>query len=102
VLTITPAAAEAIKAIVSSSPVPDGGLKITTTPVSDGSAALELSVAGAPTATDRVVEEEGSRVFVEELAAGELDDKVLDAQVEQDTVRFSLHQQPPPGPAPGL
>jgi iron-sulfur cluster assembly protein len=102
VLTLTPAAAEAIKAIVSSSPAPDGGLKITATPASDGNAALELSVAAAPAATDRVVEEAGSRVFVEELAAGELDDKVLDAQVEQDQVRFSLHQQPPPDPAQGL
>jgi iron-sulfur cluster assembly protein len=95
VLTITPTAADAIKALVSSSPVPDdGGLKISTKPTGDTSSALELSLAEAPADTDSVVEEQGSRVFLEDSVAPLLDSKVLDAQVEEPgQVRFSLRDQ---------
>jgi Fe-S cluster assembly iron-binding protein IscA len=95
VLTITPMAADAIKAILSSSPVPEGGLKIATRPVSDTESAFELSVVEAPADTDSVVEEQGSRVFVEDAAAPYLDGKVLDAEVEAGQVRFRLQDQTP-------
>lgn len=95
VLTITPIAADAIKAIVSSSPVPEGGLKIATNPVSDTKSGFELSIVEGPADTDSVVEEQGSRVFVEDAAAPYLDGKVLDAQIEAGKVRFSLQKQTP-------
>jgi iron-sulfur cluster assembly protein len=95
VLTITPTAADAINAIVSSSPVPDGGLKISAEPPGDNSAGFQLSVVEAPAETDTVVEEQGSRVFVEETAAPQLDGAILDAQVEAGQVRFSLQEGPP-------
>ena len=95
VLTITPMAADAIKAILSSSPVPEGGLKIATRPVSDRKSAFELSVVEGPADTDSVVEEHGSRVFVEDTAAPYLDGKVLDAQIETGEVRFRLLDQKP-------
>jgi len=92
VLTITRAAAEAIKRIVSSSSVPEGGLKISTTPEDEKSATLSLSVAGAPDEADRVVEERGSRVFVDQSAASYVEGKVLDAQIESGQLRFSLEE----------
>ncbi len=94
-LTITPSAATAINAIVSSSPVPEGGLKISGAPQNDSQVAFQLSVVDGPTESDAVVEEQGSRVFVEETAAPFLDDAVLDAQVEEGQVRFSLRESPP-------
>jgi iron-sulfur cluster assembly protein len=93
-LTITPIAASAINAIVSSSPVPEGGLKISGGPTDDSQGAFQLSIVNAPDETDSVVEEEGSRVFVENTAAPFLEDAVLDAQVEEGQVRFSLREAP--------
>jgi iron-sulfur cluster assembly protein len=94
VLTITPAAATAINAIVSSSPVPEGGLKISGAPQNDSQVAFQLAVVDGPTEGDAVVEEQGSRVFVEETAAPFLDEAVLDAKVEEGQVRFSLRESP--------
>ena len=37
----------------------------------------------APLPGDRVLEEDGARVFLEQNAAGTLDDKVLDAHVDE-------------------
>jgi iron-sulfur cluster assembly protein len=89
-------AADAIKALVSSSPVPEGGLKISARPTDDTRSALKLSVVQGPAATDSVVEERGSRVFVEDTAAPYLEGKVLDAQFENaGQIRFSLRDQRP-------
>jgi iron-sulfur cluster assembly protein len=95
VLTVTPRAADAINVIVSSSPVPQGGLKISGAPEGDSQAAFQLSVVEGPAGTDSIVEEQGSRVFLEDSVAPQLDNAVLDAQVEGDQVRFSLQEQPP-------
>jgi iron-sulfur cluster assembly protein len=43
-----------------------------------------------PAEDDEVVEEQGARVFLEPEAASLLDDKVLDASVEQDQVAFTI------------
>jgi Fe-S cluster assembly iron-binding protein IscA len=40
-----------------------------------------------------VIEEQGARVFLEREAASFLDDKVLDASVEQDQVAFTITDQ---------
>jgi hypothetical protein len=40
-----------------------------------------------------VVEEQGARVFLEPEAAALLDDKVLDARVEQNQVAFRIADQ---------
>ncbi|HEX8863760.1 MAG TPA: HesB/YadR/YfhF-family protein [Actinomycetes bacterium] len=92
-LTITTEAAQAINAIVESSPMPQGGLKITAKPVSDTESTLELSVVEAPAESDRVIEDQGTRVFLEELASDYLEDKVLDAEVEGEQIRFTLQDQ---------
>jgi Fe-S cluster assembly iron-binding protein IscA len=99
VLTITTEAAQAINAIVGSSPMPQGGLKISAKPVTDSESTLELSVVESPAESDQVIEDQGTRVFLEQLASDYLEDKVLDAEVQGEQIRFTLQDQGP-GPAP--
>lgn len=96
-LAITHTAADAIKAIVSSTDgVPDeGGLRIAATPSPDGSGtALAVELAEEPAAGDEVVDEEGAHVFLEPQAAAALDHAVLDAQIEAGAVSFAIGEQP--------
>lgn len=102
-LAVTTAAADAIKAIVSSSDaIPEeGGLRIAATPAPDGSGtALAVELAEEPAAGDQVVDEEGAHVFLEPEAAVALDAAVLDAQVEGGTVSFAIGQQGMDGAPP--
>lgn len=95
-LAITETAAEAIRGIVSAPELPEGaGLRIATQPGSGDAAALEVSVAATPAASDQVVDERGARVFVEAEAIPLLDDKLLDAQIDGSRVGFMLSEQPP-------
>ena len=56
--------------------------------------ALAITTADAPEPGDQVVEDAGARVFLEQNAAGVLDDKVLDAQVDDTgSVQFSIAPQ---------
>jgi hypothetical protein len=97
VLAITEDAAAAIKGIVGAPGLPEGaGLRITReqhveadgeTPRTD----LRLSVVAAPEEGDDVFEAE--RIFLDPEAAELLDDKLLDADVVDDEVRFSLDVQ---------
>lgn len=97
-LTLTENAAQAITAIVDSSELPTGsGMRIATgEPTTDGEASLELTLSEAPAENDAIVQEQGSRVFLDQQAATFLDDKILDADVAEDRVRFSINDQPPP------
>jgi iron-sulfur cluster assembly protein len=96
-LAITEDAAAAIQGIVGSPGVPEGaGLRITqeVREALDGEAKrtdLRLSVVPEPQDGDRVLEAE--RIFLEPGAASFLDDKLLDADVVDDEVRFSLDVQ---------
>ena len=96
VLTITTEAAEVIQAIVASSPIPEGGVKISAKPLNASESKLELSIVEGPTATDSVIEESGTRVFLEGGVSDYLDDKVLDAHMEEGQVRFTIEEQRPP------
>jgi hypothetical protein len=97
VLAITEDAAAAIKGIVNSPGLPEGaGLRITQevgtepdgeTPRTD----LRLSVVAGPEEGDEVLADE--RVFVDPGAAELLDDRLLDADIVDDEVRFSLDVQ---------
>lgn len=91
-LTMTDTAAEAVKTIVARVPqAADGGLRIRDAGAETG---FELSVAPAPEPDDTVVGTEGARVFLDTAASLALNDRVLDAQLEQDgTVRFALAAQ---------
>jgi iron-sulfur cluster assembly protein len=87
-------AVQAVKDIVSSSEqVPEmGGLRMVAE--REGTQAmLQLSVVPLAAEDDEVIEEQGARVFLEPDAASLLDDKVLDASVEQNQVAFTIADQ---------
>ena len=92
-LVLTENATMVIEALVDRSDLPEGaGLRIASP--QDGAADLSIAPAGAPEAGDRVVEAQGARVFVEAGAAAVLDDKVLDAERdEQGRVQFLVVAQ---------
>ena len=54
---------------------------------------FQLSVVSLPAEDDEVIEEQGALVFIEPEAASLLDDKVLDASVEQNQVAFTIADQ---------
>jgi iron-sulfur cluster assembly protein len=82
-LVMTDAAAEAIKAVVSSQGAPEGaGLRIDTPPEGAPEGRLEAALAAVPAEDDEVIDEGGAHVFLESRAAEALEDKLLDAQIE--------------------
>jgi iron-sulfur cluster assembly protein len=94
VLAITENAAEAIQAIVASSPEApqEAGLRIAARP-GEKEKRLDLMIAAVPAEDDEVVEEHGAHVFLDAEAASYLDDKVLDARVEGRQVGFEVLEQ---------
>ncbi len=93
-LTLTDNAVSAIRTLTSQPDLPtETGLRIMTQ-ADGGSSSFQLALAEAPAAGDQVVEEGGARVFVEPTAAAVLDDKALDAQVnEQGDLAFRIADQ---------
>ena len=105
-LTMTDNAATAVRLISANSGLePDPGLRITVGEASDDGTPLEIGIAAEAQPNDETVEEGGARVYLEELVAPALDDKVLDAEIEGDQVRFALREAMPgstDGNAPGV
>jgi Fe-S cluster assembly iron-binding protein IscA len=97
-LTITDNAAEAVRQIAAGSGLePDPGLRISAgSPTPEGTP-LELSLAPEAGSTDQTVEEHGARVYLDEPIALALDDKVLDADIVGDRVRFQIRAAEPDG-----
>jgi iron-sulfur cluster assembly protein len=93
VLVLTQDAAMVIRSLVESSDVEEGGLRITARPITEEQAALEIQLAEEPDTLDEVVEQEGAQVFLEPQVAEALSDKVLDAAVEEEGVRFTIVEQ---------
>lgn len=89
-LTLTENAASAVKTITAQSAESDAaGLRIQGTGASDS--AFELTVVPVPEPTDEVVESEGARVFLASDTALVLDERVLDARVDEaGSVQFAL------------
>ena len=71
------------------------GLRIVSSaPEPEDPSALQVTAAAGPGENDQVIEATGARVFLEPQAAAYLDDKVLDAQLdEQGKARFTLGTQ---------
>ena len=95
-LVLTEAAAEVVKSVISTPQTPgETGLRIASSaPEPQDPGALQITAVVGPGENDQVIEEAGARVFVEPQAAAYLDDKVLDAQLdEQGTARFTLGTQ---------
>jgi iron-sulfur cluster assembly protein len=102
-LTITSNAAEAIRAIVESTDVPDeGGIRISIAQQNGSQASLELAISAAPMAGDEVLETRGAHVFLDEMAAVALDDKSLDAEITGDEISFGIVERDEDGPEPPL
>jgi iron-sulfur cluster assembly protein len=95
-LTISQGAAEAITGLVAQPEVPDGsGLRMTPRAVPGEPIAVEVALVEGPTDSDHVIEEQGAQVFVDNELAPVLDDKILDASVEEDQINFTLVTHPP-------
>jgi iron-sulfur cluster assembly protein len=94
-LTITETAAEAIRAIVEESQLPDeAGLRFALDSVGTDEVRLEVAVAPEPVEGDAEVESAGAHVYLDPQAAVVLDDKVLDAQPTGDgQIAFSFADQ---------
>jgi iron-sulfur cluster assembly protein len=96
-LVLTPAAVQVVKTVTAAPQAPEGaGLRIasSTAAAPDDAGALQVTAAEGPAEHDQVLENDGARVFLEPQAAAYLDDKVLDAQVdEQGAASFTLAQQ---------
>ncbi len=93
-LTLTENASTVVKTIVEQSEAEEqAGLRISQD--SADSPELQVVATGAPQPGDQVLEEAGARIFLEETAAVTLDDKVLDARVDEaGGVQFTLAVQP--------
>ena len=90
-LTLTENASTAVKSLSSQIPTETGGLRIAE--AADPQNGYALSLAPAPVDGDTVVESDGARVFVAPTASVALDDRILDARLEEDgSVGFALAQ----------
>ncbi|MGH3437840.1 MAG: iron-sulfur cluster biosynthesis protein [Sciscionella sp.] len=97
-LALTSTALEVVKAITTVEGAPEGaGLRIATAKEDTQEDGLEISVTAAPAADDQVLTgEDGGVIFLEPQAASFLDDKVLDAQVDDNgQASFALGDQAP-------
>jgi iron-sulfur cluster assembly protein len=92
-LTLTDGAVSAIRDLTSQPELPaETGLRIMAQ--GEGAPSFRLALAEGPAAGDQIVEEGGARVFVEAAAAAVLEDKALDAGVnEQGDLAFSIADQ---------
>src|SRR5262245_13693112 len=92
-LTLTENATNIVRNIAIQSAEPDtAGLRIT----SDGNAEAPFAVTAADEAQpgDQVVSQEGANVYLDGPTADLLDDKVLDARVDEEgRIEFALGQQ---------
>jgi iron-sulfur cluster assembly protein len=92
-LTLTENASTIVRTITTQAAgTEEGGLRISS-PAAE-SADLAVAVADSPEPRDEVVEVAGARVFLEENAAAALNDKILDAEVDEaGAVRFAIGDQ---------
>jgi iron-sulfur cluster assembly protein len=93
-LALTDSAVEAVKSIVSSSNEASetSGLRMVAERAVTR-ANFHLSVVPLPAEDDEVIDEQGARVFLEPEAASLLEEKVLDANPEEDQVAFTIADQ---------
>lgn len=90
-LTLTDNASTIVKEI--SNQIPEAaGLRITSESADQPSFEVEPAPAAEP--GDAVVEQDGATLYLDEASSSQLDDKVLDAQVDQNGgVQFALTLQ---------
>jgi Fe-S cluster assembly iron-binding protein IscA len=94
-LVVTENARAIVKEITDSSAAEINALRISTESALDASpSALAITAVNAPEAGDQTIEEAGATIHLDAAAAQELDDKVLDAAVDESgAVRFAVAPQ---------
>jgi Fe-S cluster assembly iron-binding protein IscA len=98
VLTVTHEAAEAIQSLTDGIPETEtAGLRISVQEGEGGTAQLALSVADAPLPADEVVQSEGATVYLAQPVVEFMDDKTLDATVQDEGVAFTIQGPAEPG-----
>jgi iron-sulfur cluster assembly protein len=92
-LALTDNATSVIRALADRPELPDdSGVRIASG--QDSAGALTITTVGSPETGDQVLDDGGARIFLEPSAAQMLDDKVLDATVNEDgRVQFLLASQ---------
>jgi iron-sulfur cluster assembly protein len=99
-LALTDTAVGVIHDLTTQPGLPDGtGLRIAPQPDGENGVgpAYALSLSQGPGAYDEVIEAADTRVYLEPQVAEQLQDKVLDARIdEQGEVAFLVTQQSPP------
>jgi Fe-S cluster assembly iron-binding protein IscA len=98
VLTVTHEASKAIQTLTDQMPdTENAGLRISVESGDDGTAQLALSLADSPYPADEVVETDGATVYIAEPVVEFMDDKTLDATVQDESVAFSIQgsSEPP-------
>jgi iron-sulfur cluster assembly protein len=94
VLTLTPTAADVVRQLAASVGVEDeGGLRIAAGEPTPEGTPLAISVVEGPEVSDDSIDENGVHIFLEPPVAEFLDDKVLDAEVVDDGVKFAVLEQ---------
>jgi iron-sulfur cluster assembly protein len=95
-LTLTPSAEEAVRRIVANAPVDDntGGLRIAPGEPTPEGVPLEISIVDVPEPDDQDAGAADAHVYVDSRAAEALEDKLLDAQLEEGSVGFALLDAP--------
>ncbi|MEU9891191.1 iron-sulfur cluster biosynthesis family protein [Sphaerisporangium sp. NPDC051017] len=92
-LTLTDTAAKVIRDLNAQSESTDKGIRISSQ--GDDAGSLMLSVAEGPESSDKVVESEGAKVYLDPVAATVLEDKSLDANIDdQGGISFHVEDQP--------
>ncbi|MBP2478179.1 Fe-S cluster assembly iron-binding protein IscA [Crossiella equi] len=99
-LALTPTAIEVVRTITGADGVPEGsGLRFSSTGP-DQPGQLQMTLAPGPELDDKVLSGDGATLFLDAEAALFLDDKILDAEVDEDgQLSFALGEQtaPPAG-----
>ena len=96
-LTLSDSAADLIRELSSQPGMPaDAGLRIVPNAENTGGPAFAASLCDGPSPDDRVVEFGQARVYLEPHVVAPLDDKVLEADVDQQgVVEFRIGPQSP-------
>jgi len=102
-LTLTPSAVAAVSMVLQDPELPDGaGLRLQGGVDADGEAAVGLAVVSEPEPGDELVPAatQGD-VFLAREVAEILDECVLDAEIDGESISFTIHPQPLDGDVPG-
>ena len=94
-LTLSADATQAIKQVVASTEAGESaGIRFSMTPVDEDKSRLELAVASSPEPGDTQIGEPGAKVFLDPHVVPLLDDKILDATLEDQSAAFTILDRP--------